>query len=270
MLILYIKHCVEDNCRLLTKTVFSGILPLFNCNSQSILEEIKNFYTTRNIDMQRMVMFVTSDGAVVMLGKRTGVAKLLQSFISHLVEQHYVAHQEELGTDDSWSKVSLIQDIEILVRTTRTTLSRSSVKKQGLVAIAQASGQNIITFKAIYEVRWLSCHFAIEAFVSNYDVLLEFCKEEGICDPVTVLCVTKLESLQISLIVFSGTEILLGNGCVKYAEVFFATCFIALSYFFLEALPIVRCALGLRIIIALNCPAHPQIKRLIRFHCAAN
>ena len=169
--------------------------------------------------MQRMVMFITSDGAVVMLGKRNGVANLLQSFIYHLVEQHYVAYREELGTDNAWLKVSLMQDIEILVRTARTMFSRSSVKKQGLVAIAQASGQNIISFKVIYEVRWLSCHFAIEALVSNYDVLLEFCKEQGIRDPVAVLCVTKLESLQISLIVFSGTEILLGNGCVKYAEV---------------------------------------------------
>ena len=128
ILILYMKHCVEDNCRLLTKTVFLEILPFFNCNSQSILEEIESFYITLNINMQKMVMF-TSHGAAVMLGKRNGVAKLLQSFISHLVEQHRVAYREHLGIDNAWSKVSLMQDIETLVRTVYTMFSRSSIKK---------------------------------------------------------------------------------------------------------------------------------------------
>ena len=104
MLILYIKYCTADDCSLLTKTVFAGIMPLFSCDSQSILKEIKKFYTTNNIDIQKMVMF-TSDGAAVMLGKRNGVAKLLQNSIPHLVEQHCVAHREDLGMDDAWSEL---------------------------------------------------------------------------------------------------------------------------------------------------------------------
>ena len=79
-----------------------GLLPLFSCDSQSIQTEIKKFYTTDNIDIQKMVMF-TSDGAAVMLGKRNGVAKLLQNSVPHLVEQHCVAHREYLGIDDAWS-----------------------------------------------------------------------------------------------------------------------------------------------------------------------
>ena len=51
MLILYIKYCTADNCRLMTKTVFAGIIPLARCESHSILEEIKKFYTTNNIDI---------------------------------------------------------------------------------------------------------------------------------------------------------------------------------------------------------------------------
>jgi len=43
-------------------------MPLSSCNSQSILEKTKLFYTTNNIDTQKMVMF-TSDGDAVMLGK---------------------------------------------------------------------------------------------------------------------------------------------------------------------------------------------------------
>ena len=111
MLILYIKYCTADGCRLLTKTVFAGIMPLSSCNSQSILEEIKKFYTTDDIDIQNMVMF-TSDGAAVMLGKRNGVAKLLQNSVPHLVEQHCVAHREDLGIDDAWSKDPLCKTLK--------------------------------------------------------------------------------------------------------------------------------------------------------------
>ena len=41
-------------------------MPLFSCDSQSqsILKEIKKYYTTNNIDIEKMVMF-TSDGAAV-------------------------------------------------------------------------------------------------------------------------------------------------------------------------------------------------------------
>ena len=67
MLIFYIKCCTADDCHLMTKRVFVGIIPLVRCDSHSIPEEIKKFYTTNNIDIQKMVMF-TSDGAAVMLG----------------------------------------------------------------------------------------------------------------------------------------------------------------------------------------------------------
>ena len=168
----------------MTKAVFAGIIPLARCDSHSILEQIK-FYTTSNIDIQKMVMF-TSDGAAVMLGKRNGVAKLLKNFVPHVIEQQCVAHREDLEIDDASSKVSLTQDIETLVRTVYTMFRRSSVKKQGLQAIAQASGHNLISFKAIHDVRWQSRHFAIQALVRNYDVLLDYCKEQRARDPMAV------------------------------------------------------------------------------------
>ena len=70
----------------------------------------------------------TSDGASVMLGKNNGVAAILRRNISHLCEQHCVAHRENLGIDDAWKQVSLMKDIETLLRTVYTIFSRSSLK----------------------------------------------------------------------------------------------------------------------------------------------
>ena len=81
--IVYIKYCTSNDCRLMTKIVFAGIIFLARCDSHSILEEIKKFYSTNNLDIQKMVMF-TSDGGAVMLGKRNGVAKLLKNFVRHV------------------------------------------------------------------------------------------------------------------------------------------------------------------------------------------
>ena len=100
-----------------------------------------------------------------------------------------------------------MQDIETLVRTVYTMFSRSSVKKQGLQAIAQAYGHNLISFKVIHDVRWLSRHFAIQALVLNYAVLLDYCKEQGTRDLVAVFCVAKLESMQIKDALFVLNDI---------------------------------------------------------------
>ena len=74
-------------------------------------------------------------------------------------------------------------------------------------AIAKASGHNLISFKAMHDVRWLS-HFAIQALVRNYDVLLDYCKEQGARDPVAVFCVAKLESMQIKAALFVLNDII--------------------------------------------------------------
>ena len=132
----------------------------------------------------------------------------MKNFVPHVIEQHNVAHQEDLEIDDAWPKVSLMQDIETLVRTVYTMFRRSSVKKQGLQAIAQASGHNLISFKAIHDVRWLSRHFAIQALVRNHDVFLDYCKEQGARDPVAVFGVAKLESMQIKAALFVLNAIL--------------------------------------------------------------
>ena len=107
-----------------------------------------------------------------------------------------------MGIVDARSKASLMQDITTLVRNVYTMFSRSSFKKQRLQAIAQASGHNLISFKAIHDVRWLSRHFAIQKLVRNYDVLLDYCKEQRTRDPVALFCFAKLESMQIEAELF--------------------------------------------------------------------
>ena len=54
----------------------------------------------------------------------------------------------------------------------------------------------------------MSRHFATQALVKNYDVLLEHCKEIGARDPVAVFCAAKLESTQIKATLLVLNDIL--------------------------------------------------------------
>jgi len=174
MLIIYIKY--RPAATACHKTVFAGIVKLTACDSRSIFEAIKQFYMENNGDVQKIVMF-TSDGALVMLGKRNGVAALLHAEVPHLTEQHCVAHREDLGIDDAWKNVMLMKDIEVLLRTVDANFSRSSVKKSEFEELAKVATHYVIAFRPLHEVRWMSWHFAVNALVQNYNILIDYCKK---------------------------------------------------------------------------------------------
>ncbi|XP_040294715.1 zinc finger protein 862-like [Bufo bufo] len=148
MLILYAKFRPFNTD--VYKTIFAGITKLTSCDSGSVTDAIKQFYSDNHLDLQKMVMF-TSDGASVMLGKQNGVAACLRNDIPHLLEQHCVAHREDLGIEDACKKVSLMGDIEMFLRTVYTMFSRSSVKKAEFKELSDVLECETLSFKALNE-----------------------------------------------------------------------------------------------------------------------
>jgi hypothetical protein len=114
----------------------------------------------------KMVMF-TSDGASVMLGKVNGVAAQLKTIISHLVQQHCVAHREALGISSAWKEVTLIRDLKTLMRTVYTVFCRSSTRKFKVQEIAEASECEAMAFRPLNEVRWLVQAFRAASYYSK-------------------------------------------------------------------------------------------------------
>ena len=57
-------------------------------------------------------------------------------------------------------------------------------------------------------MRWLSRYFAIQALARNYNVLFDYCKEQGTPDPEAVFCFAKLKSMQIKAALFVLSDIL--------------------------------------------------------------
>ncbi|CAM2096411.1 unnamed protein product [Caretta caretta] len=72
-------------------------------------------------------------------GKLNGMAAQLKRDIPHLVQQHCIAHQEDLKISDAWKEVKLIRDIETLMRTVYTVFCQSSRRKCKFQEIVDAS-----------------------------------------------------------------------------------------------------------------------------------
>ena len=175
------------------KTRFGGIIQLKSCDASSIVTAIKEFYKKYRLELHKMVMF-TSDGAAVMLGRRNGVAAKLKERIPHLVQQHCVAHREDLSIADTWKEVKLLQDIETLMRTIYSMFSRSTTNRCKFEDIAAACENEAIAFKPLNEVRWLSRHYALQAIIKNYDSLIAYFEEMKSNDPISKYCFKKLKN----------------------------------------------------------------------------
>ena len=188
-LILYFKYRVFFEY----KTRFGGIIQLKLCEASSVVTAIEEFYEKYRLEMHKMVMF-TSDGAAVMLGRRNGVAVKLKEHIPHLVQQHCVAHREDLGIADTWKEVKLLQDIATLMRTIYSMFSRSTTNRCKFQDIAASCKNEAIAFKLLNEVRWLSRYFALQAIIKNYDSLIAYFEEIKSNDPISKYCFKKLKN----------------------------------------------------------------------------
>ena len=97
----------------------------------------------------------------------TVVTAQLKRELPHLVQQHCVAHCEDLVISDSWKEIKLMRDIETLIRNVYTVFCRFSTKQSKFKDIANVLECESVAFRPINEVRWLSMHFALTALIRN-------------------------------------------------------------------------------------------------------
>ena len=95
---------------------------------------------------------LTSEGASVMPGRWNGLAALLKRSVPHLSEQHCFAHREDLALSASWKDNSLLNKIDVLLRTVYTFFSRSSVTTAALAELAGVNEVDVLSFRPIQKV----------------------------------------------------------------------------------------------------------------------
>ena len=68
--------------------------------------------------------------------------------------------------------------------------SRSFIKKGTLEEFPNVTPYDVLAFRPLNEVRGLSRHFAVTVLMSNYEVLIQYCRERGnqCSDPTSNCC----------------------------------------------------------------------------------
>ena len=76
--------------------------------------------------------------------------------------------------------------------------------------MAKVADQDVIAFRPLNEVRWMSRHFAVKPLVQNYDILIEYFAEQVDTDndPIAKHCLTKLRDPQIHVAILVLNEVL--------------------------------------------------------------
>ena len=123
-LMMYVQFIDGEEKRV--RVMYLKTLPLKSCDADSILLAIVEFFQSIQVDLLKMVMF-TSDGAAVMLGCNNGVfVKLRDTYVSHLIEHHCVAHKEALAAGSAYQSIPYFVELENVIKAIYSYFSQIS------------------------------------------------------------------------------------------------------------------------------------------------
>lgn len=143
-----------------------------------LLEEIQN----DSLETARLTGF-TSDGASVMVGKRSGVAARLRDKNSVLLNVHCVCHRLALSCTDSNESISYVKSVEILLRQLWQLFENSPKKMATYLKVQKAiklitlgdKASKIIgkRLKKACRTRWLSLEASVRAVYGEFETILQ-------------------------------------------------------------------------------------------------
>ena len=123
------------------------------------------------LDMAKMRGF-GSDGAPVMVGRRSGVASRLKGRQPRLIAIHCINHRLALAAGHAANHVQYLQKFKATVQTRFLFYHNSPVRMAGLHAIQAILDSPTVKLKQAKDVRWLSYDATNKAIISTFLLLL--------------------------------------------------------------------------------------------------
>ena len=130
-LLIYCQYLLLDLVRKKVELKFIKLLPLKECDAQTIFTVVTGFFTQNKVSIEKLIIF-TSDGASVMLGYNNGVQAKLKSIVPHLIEFHCVAHREVLAVSHTYNSIDYFVQLESALWAIYLYFSHSSVHLERL------------------------------------------------------------------------------------------------------------------------------------------
>lgn len=172
-LIVYLKCevCKEDSPHFL----FLDLLELSDQTSKTVAENLLDCLSKYGFEdnyLKENFVAFASDGASVMLGKKSGVAERLLEKYPSLIIWHCMNHRLELALSDAINEVGAVNHFQIFMDKVYSVYSRSPKNQRELAECASGLDQEINKIGKILGTRWVASSFrAVSATWYGYGAL---------------------------------------------------------------------------------------------------
>jgi len=163
--------CTGSNGHPLTQ--FVDLVPVASADAAGVTAAIQKGLQTVNIDetvMKKKLACCNFDGASIMMGNKSGVAKRLQEILQRPVcIIHCAAHNLELAVVDAITLTPYLATFEDTVKSVFKFYYYSPKRRREVNEIAGILDQDAICYTGLQKTRWVASHFrAISALERHF------------------------------------------------------------------------------------------------------
>ncbi len=194
-LIVYIMSCFN------TDSPIYAFLDLIELEAQtadvivkSILKMSENFGISKDF-LKKNWIAIATDGASVMLGSKSGVAKQFRDIVPSLIIWHCLCHRLELSIGDLKNDVVGINRFVAFIDKLYSLFSQSPKNTREITAVCSDLGLQFLRIGRVLNVRWIASSFVtVKAIWNSYAALHAYFSTKP--DAVSLGLKKKLESAE--------------------------------------------------------------------------
>ncbi|XP_058049428.1 E3 SUMO-protein ligase KIAA1586-like [Ahaetulla prasina] len=120
------------------------------------MDSLKNVGFTKNYLQKHLIAFC-SNGASVMLGRKSGVSTRIAKEFPNIIIWHCLNHHLQLVLDDSIKEIKQVNPFKIFIDKIYTIFHQSNKNQIELTKISEQLGIEIIKFGRVLGPRWAAC-----------------------------------------------------------------------------------------------------------------
>ena len=155
--------------------LFLDLIELSDQKAETIEHSLLACLNSHGFDdnyLKKHLIAFTSDGASVMLGKKSGVAKRLSDRYPNIIIWHCLNHRLELAVSDAVKDIGGINHFQAFMDKLYSLYSRSPQNQRELSECAQQLHQEVAKIGRVLDVRWVASSFRTVAAVwNNFEAL---------------------------------------------------------------------------------------------------
>ena len=179
--------CIEKRLSICVRYVKLGVaitkflinVPLKDGCAHTIVAAVAKQCGKLGIDLTKMTSLAT-DGASVMMGRKSGVGVQMQSKHSPFtIQTHCIAHRLNLACTDSIKKEDFLVKFRDKFESLYHFMSSSHARAYALKQIQNVLDEPELTIKEPHSIRWLGLKSAVEAVYECYSSVLTVLSKFG-------------------------------------------------------------------------------------------